>query len=92
MTRKVEEGLRRLVCWFRGHDWDYIAINERKHANLLHLHTMAGMHAICVRCNYEWDDLWSPFFGDDVYRYGQRRHRLLPRASIHTPTKPRADE
>lgn len=56
----------RLVCWLRGHRWRTIAINYRKHVNLFHLSEMAGFHSVCDRCGHEWNDLGSPFFGDDM--------------------------
>jgi hypothetical protein len=58
--------MMRLVCWLRGHRWNEIAINARKHFNLGHLHPMAGVKAECIRCGAVWDDLWSPFFDEDV--------------------------
>ena len=58
--------IRRLLCRLRGHNWMAISVNWRKHVNLVHLHPMAGYKAVCMRCGTTWDDLWSPFFGDDA--------------------------
>lgn len=58
--------MRWLLCKLLGHRWLALSVNIRKHINLVHLHPMAGYKAVCKRCGGEWDDLWSPFFGDDV--------------------------
>lgn len=74
--------MKRLVCWWVGHDWDVYLVNQRKHVNLVHLHSLAGCKAYCRRCGEEWDDLWSPFFGDDVAVPVQRGQVGLPRAQV----------
>lgn len=73
--------MRRLVCWLRGHRWDILAVNVRKNVNLFHLHHLAGCKAMCRRCGADWDDLWSPWFGDEVV-YPSRRALPLPEARL----------
>lgn len=51
----------RAICFVRGHRWSIVAVNERKHFNLVHLHPMAGTHAVCRRCAKVWDDLGGPW-------------------------------
>lgn len=54
----------RLICWLRalltlgarGHRWRMARINCAKHTALMHLHTMAGLDADCVRCGATWRD------------------------------------
>jgi len=41
---------------FRGHRWRMVRINPAKHVSIMHLHTMAGLDADCVRCGAEWRD------------------------------------
>jgi hypothetical protein len=55
-----------LLCKLLRHRWLVVSVNVRKHINLVRLHHMAGQKAVCQRCGGTWDDLWSPFFGDDV--------------------------
>jgi len=72
--------MKRIVCWLRGHDWDIVTVNVRKNINLWHLHPMAGCQAFCRRCGSEWDDLWSPYFDDDLLVHPSRVTMPLPAA------------
>lgn len=61
----------RLICWlialltlgFRGHRWLMLRISPMKHVSLAHLHTMAGLDAVCQRCGAEWNDAEPALFG-----------------------------
>lgn len=58
--------MRRVLCWLRGHKWRVVRTNERKHINLIHLHTMAGMDADCLRCGEQWRDAVSQYFPEQA--------------------------
>ncbi len=58
--------IAKIVCVVSGHRYNVVAVNWRKHVNLFHLHGLAGCKAYCTRCGDEWDDLWSPFFDDEI--------------------------
>lgn len=53
--------VKRVLCWIVGHDWKIVFVNQRKHLNLFHLHSMAGMDARCKRCSAEWIDSGGNF-------------------------------
>lgn len=48
--------IARLLCLMFGHQWARQRYVCHRHANLGHLHTMAGMEAQCGRCGYHWVD------------------------------------
>jgi hypothetical protein len=74
--------VKRLLCLVLGHRWRALAVNPRKNANLYHLSPRAGWHEVCDRCGEEWNDLWSPFFGDDVIVIEFAGAQPLPMAKV----------
>lgn len=67
-------------CWLRGHAWRVTHVNPRKHVNLIHLHTMAGCRATCMRCDAGWDDTTPGITGDTVTEVVEVMD--LPRATM----------
>ena len=52
---------KNFICFLLGHKFKVTKRNISKHVNLVHLHSMAGLDAKCLRCGYEWNDANCPF-------------------------------
>jgi len=60
--------VRRVLCWLvwlltfslLGHRWVVLRTNTSKHLSLMHLHPLAGVDAMCLRCGTRWDDAELP--------------------------------
>lgn len=49
--------MRRILCWFVGHDWYITRMCAAKAIARVHVHTLAGCDADCARCGEEWRDI-----------------------------------
>lgn len=45
-----------LACRLFGHRWRILGVNLIRNLRKVHQHPMAGVHATCDRCGFEWDD------------------------------------
>lgn len=52
----VGRALGRARCAVSSHRWARVRANERRHANLAHLHPLAGLDCVCERCGAMWND------------------------------------
>ena len=78
--------MRWLLCKLLGHRWRTLAVNWRKHTNLVHICSRAGFKEQCDYCGEIWDDTWSPvFFGDEIMEIPSTRRMPLPRAHALPP-------
>lgn len=48
--------VRVLLCYPFGHNWETLAVNNRRAMNLAHLSIHAGHLQVCRRCNKVWND------------------------------------
>ena len=49
--------LNQLLCAAIGHNFLVLLADIQRSSTRAHCHSLAGCHAVCLRCDYVWDDL-----------------------------------